>query len=469
MRDIYLKLVGKKKLITILFYFLLLTFPFGSFLLPISIGFATIYPNLITLLILFTLGIFNYKVITTKLEWFTIYFFIFWFLYSLTGFFFVEGKTSAYYEVRSVLLMGVTIYVIVWIKNFLGLEDFIKKVYKIFEIIYFFLVSISIFEIYTGIHFKGEFTNKIITLPIGNVTYSPAFLSDNQNTFLAVLLTIGAILLLFRSKFQRNIFISIAVIITSFFVSYVSASRMGEYVSYFMTVWLLTNYLRDIYNHYRQKKSLKEQHIFTFFLLIVLIIVGISKPIYVGPKLRKETFVYKQKLTVAKELKGVNEKSRLIEMQYVQYLNQDVLDSNYNSVKIREALIYNGIDYLTKSNYLGIGPGQYRHKHINNDKKYYTKTNIGPHFWLIEVLSQYGIIVFLGYVSVLLWVTVICLKNIIKSFYISLLVIMCIGVFLGASILPSSFIVIDAGWYFFAFLISLVSDKAFFDKTKLEA
>ncbi|MFT4612586.1 MAG: hypothetical protein ACI9OT_001974 [Gammaproteobacteria bacterium] len=60
---------------------------------------------------------------------------------------------------------------------------------------------------------------------------------------------------------------------------------------------------------------------------------------------------------------------------------------------VRKNLILNGLVYLRKSNYLGIGPGAYISYNQQKKNKYEVGTIVSPHNFVIEIASQYGILI----------------------------------------------------------------------------
>lgn len=125
----------------------------------------------------------------------------------------------------------------------------------------------------------------------------------------------------------------------------------------------------------------------------------------------------------------------------------------YNSTQIRISLIKNGIDFLKRSHYIGVGPGQFRYLELIDDKPYFTSTVVGAHFWLIELISQYGVLIFVVYASFLFWILYIAIFKRKSIGSMSFKLILALILFWGVSIMPSGFLILDMNWIFVAALI----------------
>lgn len=454
--SLYDKIISNKKAISILFYLLVLTFPFGSSILHISLGFFTLYPFLFLLAFLFLIGLPKYKIIRHKIEKYAIWLMCFWLVYALISCFFIKSFSDALIDIRSIIVMLMVTYVLIWIKNFFGIKWFIQKIDLLFKIIFFFLLAVAIFEINTGIHFAGYFTHQLIKFPIGNVTYSPVFLYDNPNNFFVFLILVGSIALIADAFIKRSKMFFGVFLMSIFYISFVSSVRTGEIMGYFISCLILIYFLIQL----KSKLFIKKYRLQLYAsgsVIALFIISVISLPLYFGPIWQPKQQENVQ-LTKNKKLKNVNELSTLIDMKYVPLLNKEVLDNHFDSKKIRLALFINGWYMLKNSHYLGVGPGQYRYLSRIDKKKYYTKTNIGPHCWFVEILSEYGVIIFLAYLLLIAWSAAMILRFYKKDNYAAAVVLVAGIVFLLSGILPSDFIVLNINWIFVAIFIAIISD-----------
>lgn len=445
-----------EKIITIIFSLLLVTLPFGAKIFAFSIGFMTLYPFLLILLLLSFFGLFHLNRIKSKIERYTLILLLTWFFYAFIFYFFIEGKHDAIIDIRSITLMGLTTFVFIWVKNFLGIKKWMSALSFLFKLVYFLLVIVSFLEIKTGIHFAGNFTEKISSLPISSLYYTPIFLYDNPNTLSGYVILLGILVILTNIKSSKNLYFIWLVIGLNAFISHISAARLGELSSYIFIIWFtVISLTRVIKKEYWEKNIFKIK--LSFLSISFLFICILFLPKYFGPIWQFDYEPEEKWVTANPILKEVNESSYIIKLDEAKYMNKDTLEDRFSSVKIRTGLLLNGLNMLENSNYLGVGPGQNRFLHTKKQVVYYTKTNRSPHFWLIEILSQYGILIFLGYVGLLIFVFIAALRFLQKDFYLSSLIIISLLIFLIASLLPSSFLILDINWVFIAVIIGITT------------
>ncbi|MNU81078.1 Teichuronic acid biosynthesis protein TuaE [compost metagenome] len=85
-------------------------------------------------------------------------------------------------------------------------------------------------------------------------------------------------------------------------------------------------------------------------------------------------------------------------------LDKSVLTEKLNSNSVRKNLLLNGLDYLKRSNYMGLGAGGFQASNVLKLNKYPDNGVVGAHNFIIEILSQYGIFIFGMLMSVFVWV-----------------------------------------------------------------
>ena len=78
-----------------------------------------------------------------------------------------------------------------------------------------------------------------------------------------------------------------------------------------------------------------------------------------------------------------------------------------NSYNVRKNLILNGLDFLENSNYLGVGSGQYSVYTSKGLIKHDVDTVLSPHSLIIELLSEYGILMFLFFVAIFIFLFIL--------------------------------------------------------------
>ena len=159
-----------------------LLFPFDAFILPISIGFMTLYPFLILTLLLLASSFIIPKKLDYKpyLKW-ALFFFISIALWGIVMYNFVEGKSEAKFEIRSLVMQAFCVSMIFQTFRIIGSAVFFKRIFQLSIILFIGLCLIGWFEFFTGIHLQGLHTDKLLKLPAGNITYSAVFIYDNCN------------------------------------------------------------------------------------------------------------------------------------------------------------------------------------------------------------------------------------------------------------------------------------------------
>lgn len=135
------------------------------------------------------------------------------------------------------------------------------------------------------------------------------------------------------------------------------------------------------------------------------------------------------------------------------------LDSNdskeLGSNGIRKNLILNGLDYLKKSNYLGIGAGGFLASNLNKQNKYPDGGVGGAHNFIIEILSQYGVGIFALLAGVFFWILLILIRSFFKGIWnekhFLVLWLLIVLIFMGNA--NSTFLSLPMNWLLVAFLL----------------
>jgi len=470
MMKLLLENTNLEKKVKILFSLLLLTFPFGAKLVPFSIGFMTLYPYLIILVTIFFIGLINYKLIKALPEKLFLLFLFVWTLYSVVYGLIVEGTSEAIVDIRSVGMMFLTCYVFIWVKNFIGFNEWRKILTFCIKSIFILFSLFALFELLLGVHFIGDFTDKILALPVSGYTYTPVFLYDNPNTFLVYILIVGNLLLLLDKGIRKKPYQVFLVLTLCFLYSQLASARLGVITTLIIFSMYILLYVPYMYESIKKMRERKMEFVFSIALLLMMVVVFFSNEKYYGP-IWAQTIVENagfdgenSRVSTQFNLKLKENKNPILGDKYVlrltdvHHYNLDSLDDGYNSSKIRAGLIFNGYHLLKESMLFGVGPGQFRHKHLQKDVVFYTKTNISPHFWFVELISQFGLVIFIPFIGFLLWVFSVVYKKIKTNFFTCGLILIALLVYGITSLLPSSFLILDVNWVFLGILISFTTE-----------
>ena len=453
------------QLVKYLLLLLILTFPFGSHLIAIKVaGLFTLNPFMVVSLILALLAFIYFRQIQKKLDWALVLLLAFWLSIGILQIFLVPGKEDALIDIRSLGMMFLVSLGVIWSKEVLGFQLWRRTILKGLQALFVMLLIFAIFELMTGIHFTGEYTEKIDGAPPSEETYSPIFLFDNPNNMVAHFLLLGGLLILFDLKSKKNVFFTFFVLAVCFLISLVSLSRIGEITALLVISLFVLIYLYDWTKSLRENKDSKFTLITVGFTLVFFLIVYVKNEKYYGPIWQNE-IADKQSEMLEKKFKKKNNQFDdccygdfgAIKYDILNYVEKDSLDSLFNSTQIRKGLILNGVDFFKESVIIGIGPGQYRYRHKTHDIEYYTKTNISPHFWLIELLSQFGLLIFVPYIVLLIWIVVRAISMIKRELFTAASILICMIIFGLSSLLPSSFLILEINWIFIALIVGFTS------------
>ncbi len=231
-------------------------------------------------------------------------------------------------------------------------------------------------------HLKGNFTN---FLQHFNYYHIPAHDSTiavfgGPNEFsLYIVFSICFLSTLLLRSYKMLFFI--IILFQGFLIIHENDSKISIIAFVLFLLLLLVTYFKYLLEKIKQYKN-----IVVLFLICVISMLGI---ILFNPS-QKNTF---KENAMYKNMK--------IDMQLFDFNNQTLLDTSKDeltSMQLRYNLILNGLYFTQKSYGMGVGAGNYEAQTIKH-AKYRTNHLINPHNFFIEVLSEYGIIIFLMFLS----------------------------------------------------------------------
>ena len=145
--------------------------------------------------------------------------------------------------------------------------------------------------------------------------------------------------------------------------------------------------------------------------------------------------------------------------KFATLIDLEGLKQGYGSGFIRLNLYLNGVYALFQSFMLGVGPGNFQ-EHIY--PMFNTKGIVNPHNWWVEVLTNYGFMIFCGYV-VFYW---FCLKNTfqlyqknVKSNHLALTLFLSLSGFIFASIGPSRLFYFWPMWLLIGVVLAYINNN----------
>lgn len=140
----------------------------------------------------------------------------------------------------------------------------------------------------------------------------------------------------------------------------------------------------------------------------------------------------------------------------IAFTNMDKFQNPIQSTSIRMNLTFNSFYFTIKSYFLGVGAGNFEY-HIINNAVFNTSTIINAHNWWLEILSEYGVVIFLGYVLFISLIYIMTqrkfrINNFIQSFQFAMTLF--VVVFSIGCISPSSILEMEWMWLLFAVIVS---------------
>lgn len=448
----------------------LLTLPFGSNLFQFSLGFLTIYPNLIL-----TLALFPFALVTLK-KWrgFELLLVIFLFIWTITEIFIVgklEVSKEAVFDIRSLLMQFLYATTLIGVFKFVGKEGFYKILITGLRCFLFILLLTGIIEFLTGIHFAGNKTAELLNLPVGNIFYAPMFIYDNPNDYLTYLIFIFLLSNLFDEKLRANYLIKLLIALVVYVFSVYADSSFAKLVS----AGMLLICLFEISRIYLKKEFFKTSLPY-FVSLTFLVITVFSNPLFLGPKYKNSANYRLNGVSIVKEnnnqIKVVSAKESLTKSKQekvIQYLDSMNTKSPDGSSNLRKNLILNGIDFIKSAPILGVGPGGFAFKLKHNQQKHYVHTHTSPHNFPIEIISQFGIFgwIYFGFLFIIPIKLIQIRKKLDRNHTIALAF-----VFLSIPLLwmmPSAFLYLNIHWLFLPLMLihlNSIEEKAYLDDFK---
>lgn len=298
----------------------------------------------------------------------------------------------------------------------------IHSLHDLYEMVLVALTSGKIFPVTSIFYGVNDFA-AFITI------FAPLFFIDKNMIFRdkvlnSIMFTIIALLLALN---DANVCL-IALMITIIFMMFIKKINICS-VGYFADVFFVQQYMSKwIYNG----------------------ITYIEK--YVKEKEIKKVPLMSGRLLM--DAGGIDDVASVSEVLNAQMLTAE---KGYGSLYSRYLLLLDGLDIFLKSHFLGTGPASFTtYLRINGHRSKY----VNPHNWWIEILSQYGIIVFISYMGMLLYIFAKNVQCYFKNNNFIILQCLCMLVaYVIASIAPSSFLGYGYQWIIIA--LEIISIEIF--------
>lgn len=350
-------------------------------------------------------------------------FLIIWFGYGIFSLLWVINKEAVIRNLLNYLLINILI-IFLLTYHFCNKQDF-QKLYLLYFSIYSGLLIFGFWEHITGYHlpmymfyYDKYGLNKFIPTGI-------FFNINNYASFLLLYMPFAMGMLIYGKKLWIRLFSLIAIIGTIYLILIIgSRANVLGLIAQFLVFLLLSNF----------KKNMKLIAISAFCILILFL------------------FFYED---MQKNLLQIEE--------YFHSIISQLKSKSFTltSISVRKNLIKNGIYLLNSTKGFGIGAGNFEY-YLGRYIPYYTAGIINPHNWWLELLVEFGVLIFSCYIILFLSVT----RNLYKIFRRSqikeekmiceALLISLIG-FIFACMSPSGFIEFTFPWYIIGFTFAFLN------------
>ena len=299
-------------------------------------------------------------------------FLAFLFAFGALSLFWVDSKLLAYQQLFH-LLIACLLYVV-----FLSLLKNIDKPILLISKAWIFSFSIMTFfgilEIMTNAHFISGYTDHLASFDFIRPSFNAPLVSfSNPNDF-SIYLSFGIVFFIYLFQSNKSL-IAIISIVIAYFLLYSTLSRFGL-LSFYMV--LICFFISVLYRNNWQwlKKNYQSMIAYVFAFVLIICFMIYTNP--VGKPVNKDGKV--EIVTVPMTSLG---------MDFL-FSTSAIPQDSTGSTAIRKNLILNGLYFTVKSNFLGIGAGQFEYKMKEEKPKYFTDGICSPHHFLIEIVSQYG-------------------------------------------------------------------------------
>jgi teichuronic acid biosynthesis protein TuaE len=345
-----------------------------------------------------------------------------WLCYSFLS---IVWAISKYDGVKNIIFLFNGISMIFFLVHYLRDFNQLKRLYFLWLIVYTVLLIVGIWEVTTGNHLKTSALSREVKPWL---LFAPTTVFTNQNDYATyIVLTLPMVLSFIRYCYNSTArIVGILLILTGLWLLVETISR-SCYIAFFsgLTFWFM--FLLGL------KTKLRLLAI-TILIAVIFIVAFPIKTRYFLDKVENQVASLPNTLFPAES-------------------------NEPHGVRMR--LIKNAIYFFVLSAGFGVGAGNIEY-YIKNFKIYPVRHHTNVHNWWAEILANYGVFVFLGYLifflSLLyqLWHAYNKQSNRIEK-------MLCEGLLVGlicfimASTSSSSIIALKPHWIYFGFALSLLN------------
>lgn len=399
-----------------LFFLLSLSIPLGYYLFPFEAGPISLFGfrillvlSAVVLLIQRDFVLWSGK-FSKRLFWIM----VIWILYA-AGSYFIVIDHRAYFQEVFLLIKGLLILLV-----FQSFFTKVKQAGKVFLSAWIcglvIQLIICFIEMTYAAHFSGNFIDVLNEYPSGDlVRFIPVGTFDNPNNLsLYLLVTTAFLLLLFKIKPDRKEFWMTGLILCIVIILN-THSRFANIILVIMLIFSLLFYISNQYF----KTLIKHKRYMALLGFSIAIVFAMI--FYNG-------------------------------IHLMEAIESRISSENFSN-EVRMNLIKNGWDFFVNSKGLGIGAGNFEPYIAQGKGAFETHGIINSHNWLIQILSQYGMLITLLLASWLIHLLYVGLRLILAAhhsrtaaYYWLCTSYMLLLVYVPLSCMPSNFLNNKFNW-----------------------
>jgi len=407
-------------------YLVFFTGFFGVALFPVDIGIFTLFPYRIFLIFLWFL--FGLHMLMKKerlffsqsqIKWY-LAFLCFWLGYAVLSLAWAISKEAA---VRNIIFLFMGFSVIFFSTYYFRAKKDLQILYNLWLTVFGILILVGFWEHLTGCHlpvsaFFGETRSRFMFMPTG-FFHNP----NDYATFLTLSIPFGIGIIRYSCKKYLRFF-GLCSILGALYLIVAAGSRANMIAVLFELIFIFIFIL-----NLKRKFKL----VITVTICVILLFAFLPNPI-------QEFFSQ-----TTGELNSVLIQTKLMA----------------GSIGARINLVRNGLLFIYSTVGFGVGAGNAEY-YMAHFAQYYTAGILNPHNWWLEILIDYGILVFIGYVIFYIGI----IRNLWKLYHekqtkeekmiCEALLVSLVGFFF-ASISSSSIMAFKPQWLLFAFALTYLN------------
>jgi hypothetical protein len=445
--------IEKESLYKILLFILIFSFPFSAKLPILNLGFMSIYAFRFFIVVAAVLLLYHkdFKLPVKRVSKILLVFVAYLLFYSLISLLWVHDMKSALQHLSfNIWAIGIVLVIFSLLKR---TANSLRIVYIAWMSAFLPLAALALMEIHAVVHFDGSFIAQLNDFDFVRMTFfSPFTTLTNPNDYATyIILSLSIFALFFQRK---NSLFLLLIVALSLYIIYYTRSNIGRFSLYYIVFLfgMLLFYLTLTKKTIKHLKLIPSRLILSPVFIIFIVFASVVYATFSNKMVVFSNNYPTQNhfVELPKNKEGIlrifqNKKHHSPSMEKKANAFQST------SFNIRKNLAVNGLHLSKQSAFLGIGAGQFIHFHNLGKVPKKLNVNTNPHNFTIELLSQYGLIPVLMWLSFLFMTTFFALSHVLQKskrqiHQVAVFLLFVIPLYLLVSNSPSSFISFPINW-----------------------